>query len=142
MSRVEALRALGRMSRLLERASDDLSLAHYRVLAAVSDGDERSSHVAARLALGKPTISASVDALCRRGLLTREPATGDQRVVALRLTPAGVTVLAEVEAAMLARIDAVLAHTRDPQDVVAGLTRLGAGLDAVSAEWLASKQGR
>jgi DNA-binding MarR family transcriptional regulator len=140
VSRVEALRTLVRMSRVLERASGELSLAHYRVLAAVADGDERGSHVAARLALGKPTISASVDALCRRDLLTREQDPGDQRVVALRLTPAGAAVLAEAEAAMLARLDAVLAHTRDPRDAVAGLTRLGAGLDVASAERLASKQ--
>ena len=79
MTDVAAVRAVARLARVLERASGDLSMAHYRVLAAVADGDERASRVAARLALGKPTISASVDALCRRGLLTREDVVHDQR---------------------------------------------------------------
>jgi DNA-binding MarR family transcriptional regulator len=127
------------MSRLLERASGDLSPAHYRVLAAVADGHERASHVAARLALGKPTISASVDALSRRGLITRETAPDDQRVVALKLTAAGAAVLAEAEQAMLARLDEVLAHSRQGDDIVAALARLAAGLDALAAERLAEK---
>jgi DNA-binding MarR family transcriptional regulator len=127
------------MSRLLERASGELSPAHYRVLAAVADGHERASHVAARLALGKPTISASVDALSRRGLITRETAPDDQRVVALKLTAAGAAVLAEAEQAMLARLDEVLAHSRQGDDIVAALARLAAGLDALAAERLAEK---
>jgi DNA-binding MarR family transcriptional regulator len=135
---VEAVRAVVRMSRLLERASGDLSLAHYRVLAAIADGDERASHVAARLALGKPTISASVDALCGRGLLRREPGAGDQRVSTLRLTPAGAAALHESETAMLARLDAVLIRTADAPDVVVALGRLAAGLDALAAERLTS----
>lgn len=139
VSRVDAVRALARVSRVLERACGDLSLPHYRVLAAVADGEERASHVAARLALGKPTVSASVEALCRRGLLTRRDVARDQRVVALSLTSDGERVLAEAEQAMLARLDAVLAATRDPRDVVAALTRLGTGLDALSTERLAAR---
>ena len=91
MTDVAAVRAVARLARVLERASGDLSMAHYRVLAAVADGDERASRVAARLALGKPTISASVDALCRHGLLTREDVEHDQRATTLRLTDAGAT---------------------------------------------------
>lgn len=128
-----------RLSRLLERGCGELSLAHYRVLAAVADGDERASHVAARLALGKPTISASVEALCRRGLLLRQPATDDQRVSPLRLTPAGEAALREAEAAMLARLDAVLARTVDAREAVAALNRLAAGLDQLSADRLARR---
>jgi DNA-binding MarR family transcriptional regulator len=134
VSRVEALRTVVRLSRTLERACGELSLAHYRVLAAVADGDERASLVASRLALGRPTISASVDALCRRGLLTRSPGVGDQRVSTLQLTAAGEAALAEVEAAMLERLDRVLTHTVEAPEVVAGLDRLGAGLDGYLAE--------
>jgi DNA-binding MarR family transcriptional regulator len=136
VDRVEALHALVRLSRLLERASGELSLAHYRVLAAVADGDERASHVAARLALGKPAISASVDALCRRQLLVREQSADDQRVVALRLTQAGRAVLADTESAMLARLDSVLRHADEPGHVVAAMAGLGAALDRLSAERL------
>lgn len=139
MSRREAVRAVVRLSRTFERATPELSLPHYRVLAAIAEGDERASHVARRLALGKPAISASVDALCRRGLLVREPATVDQRVSPLRLTPTGEAALREAEAAMLARLDAVLAHTGDAPGVVAALNRVGAGLDALAAERLARR---
>ena len=134
MSRREAVRTVVRLSRLFERASGELSLPHYRVLAAVAEGDERASLVAKRLALGKPAISASVDALCRRGLLIRQPTVGDQRVSPLRLTPAGQAALHEAETAMLARLDAVLAHTDDAPGALAALNRLGAGLDALVAE--------
>jgi DNA-binding MarR family transcriptional regulator len=125
---------VARLSRLLERASGELSLPHYRVLAAVAEGDERASHVARRLALGKPAISASVDSLCRRGFLVREATEGDQRVSPLRLTPAGQVALGEAETAMLARLDAVLAHTDDAPGALAALNRLGAGLDRLAAE--------
>jgi DNA-binding MarR family transcriptional regulator len=83
---IEAVRALARASRFLERSSDELSLAHYRVLAAVASGDERASRVAQRLAIGRPTISAAVDALGQRGLLSRGTVEGDQRATALHLT--------------------------------------------------------
>src|ERR1700742_3257644 len=90
-NRVAAIRALARMARLLERSSGDLHLAHYRVLAAVADGDERASRVADRLALGNPTVSAAVESLTKRGLLSREDAVEDRRAATLTLTSAGET---------------------------------------------------
>lgn len=133
MTSVQAVRAVARLSRVLERACGDLSMAHYRVLAAVADGDERASRVAARLALGKPTISASVDALTKRGLLSREDVAGDQRAATLRLTPAGEQALRQAEAAMTDRLDAVLAATPRGAEVPAALCRLGTGLDKLAA---------
>jgi DNA-binding MarR family transcriptional regulator len=132
----EAVRALARGSRALERVSGELSLAHYRVLAAVSGGAERASLVARRLALGKPTISAAVDALRKRGLLTRStPAEGgDQRVAVLRLTPAGEQVLATAESAMIDRIGGLLDRTPDRDRVIESLVWLGAAMDAHAAE--------
>ena len=86
---VEAIRALARASRLLERASGEVNLAHYRVLAAIASGDQRASRIAAKLALGKPTVSASVESLCKRGLLARSGVQGDQRAASLQLTSEG-----------------------------------------------------
>jgi DNA-binding MarR family transcriptional regulator len=136
-SPTDAVRALVRLARLLERASPELSLAHYRVLAAVEDGDERASRVARRLALGKPAVSSSVEALCRRGLLTREDVAGDQRAIALRLTPSGRQVLVAAEAAMQVHFAAVLDRTRAPKAVLASLAELGTALDALADERLA-----
>jgi DNA-binding MarR family transcriptional regulator len=139
VSDVEAVRAVARLSRVLERACPELSLPHYRVLAAVADGDERASRVAARLALGKPTVSASVEALCRRGLLTREDVAHDQRAVTLRLTPAGAAALREAEQAMTARLRAVLERTPRGADVAAALGRLTTGLDRLADERAAAR---
>lgn len=133
MTDVAAVRAVARLARVLERASGELSMAHYRVLAAVADGDERASRVAARLALGKPTISASVDALCRRGLLTREDVAHDQRATTLRLTDAGATALRAAEAAMTQRLAQVLTHTARGAEAEAALRRIGDGLNRYAA---------
>jgi DNA-binding MarR family transcriptional regulator len=134
---VEAVRALARASRFLERASDELSLAHYRVLAAIASGDERASRVATRLAIGRPTISAAVDALCLRGLLSRVGVEGDQRATALHLTEEGAALLDRVEAAMTERLEKLRARTVDGDQLVASLISLGAAIDEVQAEKVA-----
>jgi DNA-binding MarR family transcriptional regulator len=139
-NRTQAIRALARMARQLERSSGDLNLAHYRVLAAVADGDERASRVADRLALGKPTVSAAVESLTKRGLLSREDAADDRRATTLALTPAGEDALAEVEAEMLGRLDDLCARTPDPDAVLDALARLGEALDEVADERLAARK--
>jgi DNA-binding MarR family transcriptional regulator len=131
---VDAVRALARASRMLERSSGELSLAQYRVLSAVATGDERASRIAVRLALGKPTISATVDGLCQRGWLTRAGVDGDQRAAALHLTPAGRDLLTEVETEMIARIDALAARTVDPDALLDALAALGDAIDQLLAE--------
>jgi DNA-binding MarR family transcriptional regulator len=126
---VTAVRALARASRVLERASSDLSLAHYRVLAAVASGEQRASRVAARLALGRPTISAAVDSLGQRGLLDRVDVEGDGRGVALSVTVAGRRVLARTEAEMAARLGDLVGRTKDPRRVLEALAWLGPAID-------------
>jgi len=131
---VQAIRALARLARMLERTSGDLNLAHYRVLSAVADGEERATRLADRLALGKPTISAAVESLCKRGLLKREDAAEDRRAATLSLTPDGEAALAEVERGIIARFDDLLARTPDPEAAIAALAALGEALDEVAAE--------
>lgn len=130
----EAVHALARVSRMLEHACGELSLAHYRVLSAIASGDERASRIAERFALGKPAISAHVDALCQRGLLTRTCNQKDQRVVALRLTPAGQEQLRAAEEVMTARLGAVCARTPDPARMLEALQWLDTAMDQVIAE--------
>jgi DNA-binding MarR family transcriptional regulator len=138
---VAAIRALARASRLLERASGELNLAHYRVLSAIDGGDERASRIAARLALGKPTVSAAVDALCQRGLLTRTAATADQRVSVLRLTDNGRAVLADVEAEMLRRLDDLLTRTPGGDRLIESLVWLGTAIDEAAVARHGSTHG-
>ncbi|HEX4108775.1 MAG TPA: MarR family winged helix-turn-helix transcriptional regulator [Solirubrobacteraceae bacterium] len=131
---IAAVRALARALRVLERATDELSLAHYRVLVAVASGDERASRVAAKLALGKPAVSAAVEALARRGLLARSSVAGDQRAAALSVTPGGAAVLARVERAMSERLHELCAHAPDPERLLAALAELGPAVDERRAE--------
>lgn len=136
---LQAVRALARATRVLERASGELSLAHYRVLSAVASGDERASRVANRLAIGKPTVSAAVDALVQRGLLVRSGVDGDQRVAALNLTLEGTALLSRVEAEMIRRIDDLCARTPDGDQLMESLVWLGTAIDDMQAERAAER---
>lgn len=130
---VVAVRALARASRHLEKAAGDLSLAHYRILSAVAGGDARASRIAARLALGKPAVSTAVETLCQRGLLDREDHDGDQRVVVLRLTPAGAARLREVELHMTRWLDGLRARTPDAEGVLDALVYVGDAIEQQAA---------
>lgn len=139
---VQAIRALARVARLLERSSGDLNLAHYRVLSAIAEGSQRASRVADRLTLGKPTVSAAVESLCKRGLLLREDVAADRRATTLTLTPAGEEVLAAVDREMLGYLDELLARTPDPARVLESLGQLGTALDELAAERAAMRKAK
>jgi DNA-binding MarR family transcriptional regulator len=130
----EAVRALARASRLLERASGEVSLAHYRVLAAIASGDQRASRIASKLALGKPTVSASVESLCQQGLLGRSEVAGDQRAAALELTAEGERWLAGTESGMTEWLQQICARTPDGAQVVRALVWMGKAIEEVAAE--------
>jgi DNA-binding MarR family transcriptional regulator len=131
---VDTVRALARLSRLLERASSELSLANYRVLAAIGSGDERASRVGRKLALGKPTVSATVESLCQRGLVSRGSVGGDQRAVALTLTDLGRETLDRVERAMVERVGELCQLAPDPARLRQALSWLGPALDELLAD--------
>ena len=138
---IDAVRALARASSVLERSSEELSLAHYRVLSAVASGQERASHVARRLALGKPTVSAAVDSLTRRGLLARFEVDGDHRAATLRLTEEGEQLLRRVETEMRERIRDLCRRTPDADRMLESLVWLGRAVDERRAERLARQRG-
>lgn len=137
---IEAVRALARASRVLERASGELSLAHYRVLSAIASGDERASRVANRLAIGKPTVSAAVETLGRRGLLLRSDVEGDQRAASLRVTAEGAALLGRVEAEMIRRIEDLCGRSPDGRQLMDSLVWLGAAIDETQAERAAGRR--
>jgi DNA-binding MarR family transcriptional regulator len=130
------VRSLARAARLLERASGTLGLAHYRVLCAIAAGEDRASRLARRFELGRPTISAAVDALCREGLVERSVATTDQRAFDLALTSEGRAVLDAVEQAMVDVLEDLcsrLPSSAEALGVLGTLGALGAALDARAA---------
>jgi DNA-binding MarR family transcriptional regulator len=137
---VQAVRALARASSALERSSPNLSLAHYRVLTAVAQGNERASNIARKLAIGKPTVSVAVESLCQRGLLARSGVAGDQRAAALHLTPAGETLLAQVESEMIIRINDLCDRTPDGGQLIESLVWLGQAMDSRLADRLAARR--
>ena len=126
---IEAVRALARASSVLERSSAELSLAHYRVLSSIASGRERASHIAASLALGKPTVSSAVESLRERGLLTRSESDADHRAATLRLTPDGEALLDRVEEEMRARIRDLGRRTPDGEQLLRALVWLGRAVD-------------
>jgi DNA-binding MarR family transcriptional regulator len=119
-----AVRALALAARSLERAAGDLTLAQYRVLTFVAAGHERASIVAEGLALAKPTVTATVDWLVERGLLTREAVVGDRRSVRLAVTRVGAAALRTAEKSMGERLERVLEHARDRRALLTALCDL------------------
>ena len=136
-----AVRTLARLARVLERTSGELSLPQYRVLAMVAGGDERASHLADRLALAKPTITAVVDGLVDRGLLSRSAVHGDRRAARIQVTAEGRKALKAAEASMSERVEALLSRTREPAAIIAALAELGRALDEATAERIATEVG-
>ena len=130
----DAIRTLARLARLLARASGDLSLPQYRVLATVSEGDERASRLAERLALARPTITAAVDGLVDRGLLTRSEVAGDRRAVRLTITPAGRKALKAAEEAMAERVGPLFERLDDRGRALAALSDIQAAIDQALEE--------
>lgn len=131
---VQAVRALTRVARVLERSCDELPLAHYRVLCAIGTGDARASRVAARLAVGRPAVSAAVAALTRRGLVVRGDEAGDRRAAALSLTTEGQALLERSERGMAERVEQLCALTPDPAALLAALGALGGAIERMHAE--------
>jgi DNA-binding MarR family transcriptional regulator len=128
--RSAAVRVLARLHRLLESVDSGLTLPQYRVLAALAQGGVRSAHLAERLAVRRPTLTAIADGLVAAGYAERESEVGDRRVVRLIATDAGRAVLASADAAYLAKLDPLLGEIRNPECFIADLLAVGDAFDA------------
>jgi DNA-binding MarR family transcriptional regulator len=122
----QAARAIALAARNLERAAStrDLTLAQYRVLAQVAAGDERSTLLADRLAVAKPTITAVVDGLVERGYLERSSVDGDRRSIRIAVTKSGRQALRAAEAEMAGSLEGILEHVGDRDAVLRALAAL------------------
>jgi DNA-binding MarR family transcriptional regulator len=129
-----AVRGLALAARSLEQAAGDLTLAQYRVLAYVAAGAERSSLVARGLALAKPTVTATADALVERKLLTREAVEGDRRSLRLAVTRAGQAALQAAEQSMGERLAEIVEYAAEADALLAALCDLD---DAIAARMAA-----
>ena len=127
---IAAVRVLARLHRLLEAADSGLTLPQYRVLAAISQGGVRSAHLADRLSVRRPTLTAIADGLVTAGYATREAEAGDRRVVQLHMTDQGRAALAAADAAYQAKLVPLIGELADPERFVDDLLALGDVLDA------------
>jgi len=135
-----AARALALAARALERAAAarDLTLAQFRVLALIDAGDERSSLLADRLAVAKPTITAVVDGLVERGFVAREAVVGDRRSIRVALTTMCVAALRAAEEERSETLGRIFEHARERDVLLGALLDLD---DALSARMTARLRG-
>jgi long-chain acyl-CoA synthetase len=131
-------RVAARLAKVVERSlsSLELSLAQYRLLGNLADGPSQASTLAERLIVSRPSVTAIVDGLVERGLVTRMGAEADRRRVMHVLTPAGRKMLADADSAIAQRLDVLAEELSEPEQRRAfkGLDTWGKALDAHRAK--------
>lgn len=123
-----AVLAVMRFSRALEHVETGLTTPQYRILKLAGAGGERSTRLAQRLAVAKPTFTALADSLVAAGYAVREAEPGDRRVVRLSLTAAGRAAVERADAAYAAWLGPLLEQTGAPAMVLRGMDLLDAAL--------------
>jgi DNA-binding MarR family transcriptional regulator len=120
-----------RLFRSLERVDADLTPQQYRILKLAGAGGERSARLAERLAVAKPTLTATADGLVAAGYARRETEPGDRRVVRLCLTPAGHDAIERADLAYTRWLDRLLGGTSEADRILIlhSLTVLDTTLD-------------
>ena len=123
-----AIMVIFRMFRALECVDAGLTPSQYRIMKLAGAGGERSTRLAQRLAVAKPTLTATADGLVAAGYASRATEPGDRRVVRLSLTPAGRAALDRADAAYCAWLGQLLDATGDPEAVLDALELLGSAM--------------
>ena len=125
---------MARLARVIELVLADLelSVSQYRLLALLGERSEASSALAAKLAVSPPSVTAVVDGLVARGLVSRHGDEADRRRVSHQLTARGRRVLEEADAATGAELTNLAAELskRSAERALAALDVWGAALEA------------
>ncbi|MFI5306125.1 MAG: MarR family winged helix-turn-helix transcriptional regulator [Polyangiales bacterium] len=97
--RARAVRAFVFMSRLFEYECRELevSMAQYRMLLYLRHGPRRAGELAARASITRPSLSTSIAAMEKQGLLRRTTVDDDRRGVKLELTRKGLLAIDRIE---------------------------------------------
>lgn len=113
----EAVLAVARLARVFERrlADEGMTLAQFRLLAFLSEGEWAASKVADSLAVSRPSLTALVDGLVDQGWVERKESPADRRSVLHHLTGPGRTRLAEATALLAEHLDGLLEHLDDDE---------------------------
>ncbi|HYD08784.1 MAG TPA: MarR family transcriptional regulator [Acidimicrobiales bacterium] len=124
-------RVLARLARQVEHAliCEDLSIQQYRLLAYLSHGDWAASRLADTLDVSKPSITALVDGLVKRGYVERRAFEGDRRRIDHVITKEGKAALKAGDRAVNARLEALAEHL--PGDALGDALRALAAVESV-----------
>lgn len=128
-------RVFARLARLVERGLQQtgLSLAQYRILAFLSEERHAAaaSKLADRMAVSRPTITALIDGLVAKGLVTRDHVPSDRRRVSVALTAAGRRTLLAADRAIDTELRALTANLAPDElaEAIGGAEQWGAALD-------------
>jgi DNA-binding MarR family transcriptional regulator len=125
----EAVLTVMRLFRALERVDTGLTPQQYRILKLAGAGGERSARLAERLAVAKPTLTATAAGLVAAGYAEREAEAGDRRVVRLCLTATGRAALERADAAYASWLGPLLGATGDMAGVLEAIRGLDAALE-------------
>ena len=103
---VMAARSVAWLARVVESALAEtaVSLPQYRLLSYLSTDTAAASHVADALAASRPSVTALVDGLVAKRLVSRREDATDRRRVAICLTPRGLRQLEQADAAVSERL--------------------------------------
>jgi long-chain acyl-CoA synthetase len=114
-------------------ASADLSMPQYRVLGLLDESSAVSSHLAERLAVRPPSVTAIVDGLVNRGLVERRTVVTDRRQVDHVLTDSGRRALDTADQAVNARLEGITDCLEDRDEAARAFDGLAAWRSAFGA---------
>lgn len=128
----EAVRVIARLARGFETrlGETSISLAQFRLLAFLSEGEWAASALADWLEVSRPSVTALVDGVVERGWVGRRESPDDRRRVLHQLTPAGREALASASACLHEGLGTLLVHL-DPDErdrALDGLAQLGVAM--------------
>ncbi|WP_420561126.1 MarR family winged helix-turn-helix transcriptional regulator [Tepidicaulis sp.] len=106
----------------------DITVPQYRFLMFLKRGPKRAGELAVEASIRKPTASALIADMERRGLIMREKDADDARSVKLRLTESGLAKHREFELE-LARFLPTLLYEGDMEKILDALSELAYLLD-------------
>ncbi|PWR25678.1 MarR family winged helix-turn-helix transcriptional regulator [Zavarzinia aquatilis] len=106
----------------------DITVPQYRFLLFLKRGPKRAGDLALQAAVGKPTASALIAEMEKRGLITREPDPMDARSIRLRLTEEGLARHGAFEAALARKLEDLMGEKAD--DILGAATELAYLIDA------------
>ena len=136
---IELAQVIVRLEELALNRGPRLTYRQHRILKHVQAGRTTSAELSGIFGVTPPTLSETIDALVRRGLITRAQKDTDRRANTLAVTDAGHQLLARSE-----EIESILSHELLADLDQRGVEHLGTIVEAilpVARERLLSRRG-